>query len=242
MNPEHVLLIEDDSQIRRFIRVALEDASYAVTEAEGAKRGLIDAATRKPDLMIVDLGLPDGDGKRLIAEVRGWSQVPIIVLSARDQEMEKVAALDAGADDYLTKPFGVDELLARLRALLRRRSLVGADTVVRFGDVEVDLVRHEVRKRGEPIHLTPIEYRLLVSLLRARGGVVTYRQLLKEVWGPSYSNRIHYLRVHMVNLRHKIENDATRPMHIITELMVGYRVRGIYEGTQNRYSATLPKA
>ncbi|WP_259304318.1 response regulator [Thermomonas sp. S9] len=220
-------MIEDDVQIRRFVRVALEDAGFAVTEAEGVKRGLIDAATRRPDLIIVDLGLPDGDGKRLIAEVRGWSDLPILVLSARDQEREKVAALDAGADDYLTKPFGVDELLARLRALLRRRSSAAADVIVRFGDIEVDLARHEVRKRDEMVHLTPTEYRLLAALLKAKGAVLTYRQLLHDVWGPGYANRTHYLRVHMANLRQKLEDDPARPRYLITELQVGYRLIGI---------------
>ncbi|MCR6496914.1 response regulator [Thermomonas sp. S9] len=227
MSAAHILMIEDDVQIRRFVRVALEDAGFAVTEAEGVKRGLIDAATRRPDLIIVDLGLPDGDGKRLIAEVRGWSDLPILVLSARDQEREKVAALDAGADDYLTKPFGVDELLARLRALLRRRSSAAADVIVRFGDIEVDLARHEVRKRDEMVHLTPTEYRLLAALLKAKGAVLTYRQLLHDVWGPGYANRTHYLRVHMANLRQKLEDDPARPRYLITELQVGYRLIGI---------------
>ncbi|WP_062191371.1 response regulator [Caldimonas taiwanensis] len=227
MSAAHILMIEDDVQIRRFVRVALEDAGYCVVEAEGVKRGLIDAATRRPDLIIVDLGLPDGDGKRLIAEVRGWSDLPILVLSARDQEREKVAALDAGADDYLTKPFGVDELLARLRALLRRRSSTAADVIVRFGDVEVDLTRHEVRKRDEMVHLTPTEYRLLAALLKAKGAVLTYRQLLHDVWGPGYANRTHYLRVHMANLRQKLEDDPARPRYLITELQVGYRLIGI---------------
>ncbi|MEW5790084.1 MAG: response regulator [Pseudomonadota bacterium] len=227
MSAAHILMIEDDAQIRRFVRVALEDAGYEVTEAEGVKRGLIDASTRRPDLIIVDLGLPDGDGKRLIAEVRGWSDLPILVLSARDQEREKVAALDAGADDYLTKPFGVDELLARLRALLRRRAGATVDAAVRFGDVEMDLVRHEVRKRGEMVHLTPTEYRLLATLVRARGAVLTYRQLLHEVWGPGHADRTHYLRVHMANLRQKLEDDPTRPRYLITELQVGYRLMGL---------------
>lgn len=226
MNTAHILLVEDDAQIRRFVRMALEDAGYGVTEAESVKRGLIDTATRRPDLIIVDLGLPDGDGKRLITEVRGWSDLPILVLSARDQEREKVAALDTGADDYLTKPFGVDELLARLRALLRRYEAKTPDGIVRFGDVEVDVMRHEVRKRGEMVHLTPIEYRLLAALVRAKGAVLTYRQLLREVWGPGHAERTHYLRVHMANLRKKLEDDPARPRHLITELQVGYRLMG----------------
>ncbi len=227
MNAAHILLVEDDAQIRRFVRMALQDAGYRITEADGVKRGLIDATTRQPDLVIVDLGLPDGDGKRLITEVRGWSDLPILVLSARDQEREKVAALDAGADDYLTKPFGMDELLARLRALLRRYEVKTPDGIVRFGDVEVDIVRHEVRKRGEPVHLTPIEYRLLAALMRAKGAVLTYRQLLLEVWGPGHAERTHYLRVHMANLRQKLEDDPARPRYLITELQVGYRLMGL---------------
>ncbi|MEW5889885.1 MAG: response regulator [Pseudomonadota bacterium] len=221
-----ILLVEDDPTIRRFVRVALEDAGYTVHDTDSLKRGQIDAATRRPDLIIVDLGLPDGDGKGLITEVRSWSDVPILVLSARDQEREKVAALDAGADDYLTKPFGVDELLARLRALLRRHANTDATTLVRFDDVQVDFSRHEVRKRGQPVHLTPIEFRLLAALVRAKGAVVTYRQLLMQVWGPGHADRTHYVRVHMANLRQKLEDDPAQPRHLITELQVGYRFIG----------------
>lgn len=220
----HVLLIEDDAPIRRFVRLALEYAGYSVSEAESVKRGQIDAATRRPDLLIVDLGLPDGDGKTLITQVRGWSPVPILVLSARDQEREKVAALDAGADDYLTKPFGIDELLARLRALQRRLQPQAAEPVWRFGDVEVDARTHEVRRRGELVHLTPIEFRLLLVLLRAQGAVLTHRQLLTQVWGPGYAERTHHLRVHMANLRRKLEDDPAQPRHLLTELQVGYRL------------------
>lgn len=224
-----ILLVEDDAQIRHFVRLALEDAGYEVMTAGEAKRGSIDAATRRPDLVIVDLGLPDGDGKHLIVQLRAWSDSPVLVLSARDQEGEKVAALDAGADDYLTKPFGVDELLARLRALLRRRAALAcaADAVVRIGDIEIDCARHAVCKRGEPIHLTPIEYRLLTALLRARGAVMTYRELLQAVWGPGYAERTHVLRVHMANLRQKLEDDSTRPIYLLTELQVGYRLAGL---------------
>ena len=220
----HVLLIEDDAPIRRFVRLALEYAGYSMSEAESVKRGQIDAATRRPDLLIVDLGLPDGDGKTLITQVRGWSPVPILVLSARDQEREKVAALDAGADDYLTKPFGIDELLARLRALQRRLQPQAAEPVWRFGDVEVDARTHDVRRRGETVHLTPIEFRLLVTLLRAQGAVLTYRQLLTQVWGPGHAERTHHLRVHMANLRRKLEDDPAQPRHLLTELQVGYRL------------------
>jgi two-component system KDP operon response regulator KdpE len=219
-----ILLVEDDPTIRRFVRMALEDAGYIVHEADNLKRGQINAATRRPELIIVDLGLPDGDGKRLVTETRSWSDIPILVLSARDQEREKVAALDAGADDYLTKPFGVDELLARLRALLRRHANTDAMALVRFGDVQVDFSRHEVRKRGQTVHLTPNEFRLLAALVRAKGAVVTYRQLLMQVWGPSYADRTHYVRVHMANLRQKLEDNPARPQYLITELQVGYRL------------------
>jgi two-component system KDP operon response regulator KdpE len=218
------LLVEDDPTIRRFVRMALEDAGYIVHEADNLKRGQINAATRRPELIIVDLGLPDGDGKRLVTETRSWSDIPILVLSARDQEREKVAALDAGADDYLTKPFGVDELLARLRALLRRHANTDAMALVRFGDVQVDFSRHEVRKRGQTVHLTPIEFRLLATLVRAKGAVLTYRQLLMQVWGPSYADRTHYVRVHMANLRQKLEDNPARPQYLITELQAGYRL------------------
>jgi two-component system KDP operon response regulator KdpE len=219
-----ILLVEDDPTIRRFVRMALEDAGYIVHEADNLKRGQINAATRRPELIIVDLGLPDGDGKRLVTEARSWSDIPILVLSARDQEREKVAALDAGADDYLTKPFGVDELLARLRALLRRHANTDAMALVRFGDVQVDFSRHEVRKRGQTVHLTPIEFRLLATLVRAKGAVLTYRQLLMQVWGPSYADRTHYVRVHMANLRQKLEDNPARPQYLITELQAGYRL------------------
>ncbi len=220
----HVLLIEDDAPIRRFVRLALMDANYSVSEADSVRRGQIDAATRRPDLIIVDLGLPDGDGKQIITQVRSWSAVPILVLSARDQEQEKVAALDAGADDYLTKPFGIDELLARLRALQRRLQPPQAEQGWRFGDIEVDARTHEVRRRGELVHLTPIEFRLLLVLLRAQGAVLTYRQLLTQVWGPGYAERTHHLRVHMANLRRKLEDDPAQPRHLLTELQVGYRL------------------
>lgn len=230
MNGLRVLLMEDDANIRRFVGLALRDAGCVVFEADSCKAALIEAATRQPDLVIVDLGLPDGDGKTVIADLRVWSTLPVLVLSARDREEEKVAALDAGADDYLVKPFGVPELLARLRALLRRRAQADAtsgSSTVKFGDVEVDLASHEVRKRGEIAHLTPIEFRLLAALIRGRGRVLTHRQLLADVWGPGYAERTHYLRVHMANLRHKIEDDPAQPKYLITELQVGYRLSGI---------------
>lgn len=222
-----ILLIEDDANIRRFVRLALEDEGWQVFEAETAKRGLIEAASRQPDAVVLDLGLPDADGKTVISELRSWSQLPILVLSARDHEDEKVAALDVGADDYLSKPFGVPELLARLRVMLRRRHQAPAQqpsSEVQFGDVHVNLATHEVRKAGAPIHLTPIEFRLLAALIAGQGRVLTHRQLLLQVWGPEYLDRPHYLRVHMANLRQKVETDAAQPTHLMTELQVGYRL------------------
>ena len=222
-----ILLIEDDASIRRFVRLALEDEGWQVFEAETAKRGLIEAASRQPDAVVLDLGLPDADGKTVISELRSWSQLPILVLSARDHEDEKVAALDVGADDYLSKPFGVPELLARLRVMLRRRQQAPAQqpsSEVQFGDVHVNLATHEVRKAGAPVHLTPIEFRLLAALIAGQGRVLTHRQLLLQVWGPEYLDRPHYLRVHMANLRQKVENDAAQPAHLMTELQVGYRL------------------
>lgn len=223
-----ILLIEDDASIRRFVRLALEDEGWQVFEAETAKRGLIDAASRQPDAVVLDLGLPDADGKSVITELRTWSQLPILVLSAREREEEKVAALDAGADDYLSKPFGIPELLARLRVMLRRRLQSSVNekprSCVRFGDVCVDLATHEVRRGEAAVHLTPIEFRLLAALIAGQGRVLTHRQLLLQVWGPEYLDRPHYLRVHMANLRQKIEADPAQPLHLVTELQVGYRL------------------
>ncbi len=229
MSGARILLVEDDANIRRFLGVALRDEGFEVFEADTCKRALIEASTRQPDAAIVDLGLPDGDGKQFIAELRSWSAMPVLVLSAREREEEKVAALDAGADDYLVKPFGVPELLARLRALLRRSAQADAasgSSAVRFGDIDVDLAAHEVRRRGEVVRLTPIEFRLLAALIRGHGRVLTHRQLLTEVWGPGHAERTHYLRVHMANLRHKLEDDPAQPKHLITELQVGYRLLG----------------
>jgi two-component system KDP operon response regulator KdpE len=222
-----ILLIEDDASIRRFVRLALEDEGWQVFESDTAKRGLIEAASRQPDAVVLDLGLPDADGKQVIAELRGWSALPILVLSAREREEEKVAALDAGADDYLTKPFGVPELLARLRVMLRRRpqaSDAPSRAEVQFGDVRVNLVTHEVHKAGQAVHLTPIEFRLLATLIAGQGRVLTHRQLLLQVWGPEYLDRPHYLRVHMANLRQKVEAQPSQPAHLLTELQVGYRL------------------
>ncbi|MDI3272784.1 MAG: response regulator [Pseudomonas sp.] len=230
MTSARILIVEDEANIRRFVGIALQDEGFQVFEADNVKRALIHAASRQPDLVIVDLGLPDGDGKQLISELRGWMTVPILVLSARDREEEKVAALDAGADDYLVKPFGVPELLARIRAQLRRHVQNGTTAVtskVTFGMIEVDMATHEVRREDQPVHLTPIEYRLLCALIRGQSRVMTHRQLLLEVWGLDYVDRAHYLRVHMAHLRQKLEADAAQPQHFITELQVGYRLVGL---------------
>ena len=224
-----VVLIEDDAPIRRFVRVSLEAENIRVLEAETGRRGVSLAASARPDLVIVDLGLPDMDGADVIRQLRDWSSVPVIVLSARTREEEKVAALDAGADDYLTKPFGVPELLARIRAHLRRQSRGAAAEAskLQFGAVELDFEMRTVRRDGQPIHLTPIEYRLLVSLARHAGRVLTHRQLLQEVWGPSRVESAHYLRIYMGHLRQKLERDPAQPEHIMTETGVGYRLVGV---------------
>lgn len=220
------ILIEDERQIRRFVRTALEAEGWAVVEAETMSQGLAEAGTRKPDLIILDLGLPDGDGMEFLQELRGWSKVPVIVLSARVGEQDKIEALDGGADDYLTKPFSVGELLARVRAASRRRLDGGAESaaVFEFGDVKVDLSRRTVEKRGAPIHLTPTEYRLLTLLIANAGKVLTHRQILREVWGPSHSEDGHYVRVYMGHLRQKLEDEPAQPRHILTETAVGYRL------------------
>lgn len=220
-----VLLIEDEKQIRRFVRLAVEEEGCEVAEAETMARGLIEAGTGKPDLLILDLGLPDGNGIDLIRDVRGWSEVPILILSARSQENDKIDALDAGADDYLTKPFGVGELRARVRALLRRRHRQGEEVtpLVEFGSVKADLSRRLVLRNGEPVHLTKLEYRLLATLLGQPGKVLTQRSLLREIWGPSYVESSHYLRVYVGHLRQKLEEDPTQPRHFLTETGVGYR-------------------
>ena len=219
-----VIVIEDEASIRRFVRMALEAEGCEVFEANGMQRGLIEAGTRRPDLVVLDLGLPDGDGVDLIRDLRTWSTIPVIVLSARTEEAEKVRALDTGADDYLTKPFGTAELTARVRAHLRRRGATAdAKPIASFGGVHVDLARRSVEKDGAPLHLTPIEYRLLACLLASPGCVLTHRQLLKAVWGPNHVEDAHYVRVYMGQLRKKIEADPARPRHILTETGVGYR-------------------
>jgi two-component system KDP operon response regulator KdpE len=222
----HVVLIEDEAQIRRFVRTALEAEHCSVTEAETAERGVIEAGTRKPDLVVLDLGLPDRDGIEVIRDIRTWSGVPILILSARSQESEKVRALDAGADDYLTKPFGIAELQARVRALLRRSGagMNAGETCIHLGEIRVDLLKRQVWRGEEEIHLTPIEYKLLTQLITNIGKVVTQRQLLREVWGPGHVDDTHYLRVYMAGLRRKLELDPALPRHIRTEPGVGYRL------------------
>lgn len=227
-----VLVIEDEPQIRRFVRSALEAEGWQVHEAGTLREGLSAAGTRHPDLLVLDLGLPDGDGVELIRDVRGWSAVPIIVLSARTDETDKIAALDAGADDYLTKPFGTGELLARVRANLRRPRAAtcnglaqdAAEPLFHFGDVEVDRSARLVRKAGAEVHLTPTEYRMLMVLVANAGRVITQKQLLREVWGPMRSDQSHYLRIYMGHLRQKLEADPAQPRHLLTESGVGYRL------------------
>ena len=222
-----VLVIEDEPQIRRFLRTSLDAHGFDVLEAESGARGLAGAASRRPECLILDLGLPDMEGVEVIRRFREWSTVPVIVLSARSQEQEKIAALDAGADDYVTKPFGVGELLARLRVALRHAATVrngSESTVFEAGDVRVDLSARRVTAGGRDVHLTPTEYRLLATLVRHAGKVLTQRFLLKEVWGPAYVERPHYLRIQMANLRQKLESDPARPTLLLTETGVGYRL------------------
>jgi two-component system KDP operon response regulator KdpE len=224
-----VLLIEDESQMRRFLRAALEPHGYQLVEAETARQGLGHATAYNPEVVLLDLGLPDLDGLEVTRRIREWSRVPIIVLSARGQESDKVAALDAGADDYVTKPFAVGELLARMRVALRHARLADGgpeEPVVEIGDLRVDLAERRVHMAGAEVHLTPTEYKLLAVLARHAGRVITHRQLLKEVWGVSAVQHTHYLRVYLTQLRHKLERDPARPEYLITELGVGYRLRG----------------
>jgi len=220
-----ILVIEDEPEIRLFLRTSLGAENYRVVEAETGERGAVDAGTHKPDLAIVDLGLPDIDGIEVIRRIRKWSPMPIVVLSARAREQAKVEALDAGADDYVTKPFGVGELLARVRVALRHaaRAPSGKETLV-FGGIAVDLQRRRITRGAEEVHLTPIEFRLLVCLAQHLGMVVTHRQLLREVWGPSFVEHTHYLRIYMKQLRDKLEDDPIRPKHLVTETGVGYRL------------------
>ena len=231
----HILIVEDEADIRRFVRLTLETEGHTVHEAATLQRGLIEAGTRRPDLVVLDLGLPDGDGVDLIRDLRTWSAMPIIVLSARSAEASKIAALDAGADDYLVKPFGSGELMARVRAQLRRSQRASspeAIPVIQFGNITVDLARRTVERRtqsngegdgSEALHLTPIEYKLLTYLASQPDRVITHAQLLKAVWGPGHAEDTHYVRVHMANLRKKVEDNASMPRHLRTEAGIGYR-------------------
>lgn len=222
----NILIVEDEAEIRRFVHHALEMEQMQVFEAATLQRGLIEAGMRKPDLAIVDLGLPDGDGADFVRELRNWSAMPVLVLSARGDEAQKIAALDAGADDYLTKPFGIGEMLARVRALLRRAIRSGGDStpLQMAGEVDVDVVARTVAKRGHLVHLTPTEFRLLACLVANAGRVMTYRQIVGEVWGPSFAEQSHYARVCMQHLRRKLEDDPARPAFLLTEIGVGYRL------------------
>ena len=233
-----VLVVEDEPQMRKFVKIALESHDYRVLEAATGGEALRQAAAYTPDAVLLDLGLPDMDGVDVTARLREWSRVPILVISARGQEESKVRSLDGGADDYLTKPFGAAELMARLRVALRHAatSREAPSPVVRIGDdVEVDLVRRLVRARGQEVHLTPIEYKLLTTLVRHGGMVMTHRQLLEEVWGPGHGHQMQYLRVYMTQLRHKLEAVPARPRYLVTEPGIGYRLRlEVPAGRENR--------
>lgn len=223
-----VLLVEDEPQMRRFMRATLTSHGYRLLEAGSSAEALMLASTHNPELLLLDLGLPDGDGIDLTRRIREWGRMPVIVISARGREDDKVAALDAGADDYLTKPFGVNELLARMRVALRHTRAGGTSSgaqTIEVGDLGIDLVRREVKKGGQEVHLTPIEYKLLVLLAQNAGKVLTHQHILKEVWGPAYANQPHYVRVHMAELRKKIEANPARPKLLVTEPGVGYRLR-----------------
>jgi two-component system KDP operon response regulator KdpE len=219
-----VLIIDDEVQIRRLLRVTLEAGGYRVYEAATGQEGLVEAAQRRPDIIVLDLGLPDMDGVAALKRLREWSQAPVLVLSVREGEDDKVGALDNGADDYMTKPFSTVELLARLRVARRHAQPVEENSVFRSGRLEVDLAARHVTVKGEEVKLTPTEYSLLRLLVRNAGKVVTHRQILKEVWGPNYVEQTHYLRVYMAHLREKVEADPSRPELLVTEAGVGYRL------------------
>ncbi|MEK7372844.1 MAG: response regulator [candidate division NC10 bacterium] len=222
-----VVLIEDEPQIRRFLRATLTGQGYRLFEATTGAAGLVEVGSRQPDVVIVDLGLPDMDGLDVIRRLREWTAIPIIVLSARGQERDKVMALDVGADDYVSKPFGAGELLARIRVALRHAvgaTREGDETPFTVGELHVDLVRRQVFVGGKEVHFTPIEYKLLTTLVRHAGRVVTHQQLLREVWGPAHTDQAHYVRVYMAHLRHKLEAEPARPRYLLTEPGVGYRL------------------
>jgi two-component system KDP operon response regulator KdpE len=221
-----ILVIDDEVQIRRLLRVTLEAAGYAVREADAGQIGLNEAAYRRPDAIILDLGLPDLPGVEVLKRLREWSQVPVLILSVRGAEGDKIAALDAGADDYLTKPFGSGELLARLRVLLRRAQTPEETGVSKFGAVEVDFTRRVVTKNGAEVRLTAKEYALLRLLLIHRDKVITHRQVLREIWGPKAEDQTHYLRVYMARLRQKLEDEPNQPRFFRTEAGIGYRFSG----------------
>lgn len=223
-----IVIIEDEAEILRFLRTTLPAHGFRIYEAITGQKGLIEVKMRNPDLILLDLGLPDMDGTDVIRQVREWTSTPIIVLSAREQEQQKVAALDLGADDYVTKPFGINELLARMRTALRhaaRPDALEAESCFTFGDVRVELNRRLVFLADKEVHLTAIEYKLLTTLVRHAGKVVTHRQLLKEVWGPLHVEEGHYLRVYMRQLRNKLEANPANPKYLVTELGVGYRLK-----------------
>jgi two-component system KDP operon response regulator KdpE len=220
-----VLVVDDEPQIVRGLKVILRDAGYEVETAENKEQALAALSLHPPDAVVLDLVLPDGSGVQVCREVRSWSRLPILVLSAVGDEREKVRALDAGADDYVTKPFGTEELLARLRAVLRRGGEEGAEPTVAVGEMEIDVAGRTVRRDGSEVHLTPIEFDLLRVLVAHRGKLVTHGQLLREVWGPGYEMETHYLRVHVAHIRSKLEPEPSRPRYLITEPGIGYRLR-----------------
>lgn len=231
---ETILLIEDEPQMRRFLRVTLQAHGYQLIESATGEDGLIQVATRNPDVVLLDLGLPDIDGLEVTKRLREWSVVPLIVISAREQEEDKVRALDAGADDYLTKPFGAGELLARIRVSLRHMSMQhtgSEEPVFVLDNLKVDLTKRQVLLDDREVHLTPIEYRLLALLIRHAGKVITHKHLLKEVWGTAYAGQTHYLRIYMAQLRHKLEADPARPRFFINEPGVGYRLKTDFNET-----------